>query len=115
MSNMNNYIETLATVYADVLYRGFKSYSQKRQEVIDKLNQFNPSNQKDAFQLFVEFFVQGNYDLEGDDRYGLYARHPEIGYDISEHPKYESLLEQMEDDFAYEIILPMLNQTTTTA
>jgi len=111
---MNNYIETLATVYANTLYGGFKSYSTKRQEVIDKLNEYNPLTEEKTFELFVELFVYGNRDLEEDDRYGIYPSNPEVHGDISEHPHYDFMIEQMEDDFAYEVILPMVNQTLET-
>lgn len=111
---MNNYIETLATVYANTLYGGFQSYSKKRQEVIDKLNEYSPTTEEKTFELFVELFVYANYDLECDDRYGIYACNPEIPGDISEHPHYESMVEQMEEDFAYEVILPTLNKTLAT-
>lgn len=43
--------------------------------------------------------IEGNYSLE--DR--LYDRYPEIGGDISEHPKYESMVMDTEQDYAEEL------------
>ena len=107
----NQIVKAFATVHADALYSGSYLYPEKHQEVIDKLNEYDSYTLQEIFDDFVVHFVEGNYDLEGHDEYGLYAMNPEWGADLSEHPRYEELLEEMEDYYAAEIVLPVVEQT----
>ena len=108
---MNKIIEAFATVHADALYAGSYLYPEKRQEVINKLSEYGSTTLKEVYDDFVVHFVEGNYDLEGHDEYGLYAMNPEWGTDLSEHPRYEQMLEDMEDYYAAEIVLPVVEET----
>jgi hypothetical protein len=107
----NQIIEAFATAHADALYAGTDLHSQKRQEVIDGLQKYSPSNLKEVFDDFVVLFVQSNHDIEDHEEYGLYAMNPEWGGDLSEHPRYEEFLEEMEINYATEVILPVVEKT----
>ena len=110
---MNKVIEAFATVHTDALYSGSYLYPEKHKEVIDKLTECGGTTLHEIFDHFVVHFVEANHDLEEHDEYGLYAMNPEWGIDISEHPRYEQMLEEMESYYAEEIVLPVVEQTLT--
>lgn len=116
MNNMSNeeihkIIEAFATVHAQALYGESSLYPKKRQEVIDMLTYYNLKTPPEVYGNFIMHFVEGNYDLEDHDEYGLYAMNTDYGGDLSEHPKYEQMIEEMEDNYAKEIVLPVVEKT----
>ena len=94
--DLTKFIEIVANEFAIALYNGA---SAKRDEVISYLQSLPLKSNEGAWNAFIDKFVIANYDIECHDKYGIYACY-DIAGDASEHPRYESMVEDMEIMFS---------------